>query len=233
MGPFSFSPGLVTTVAAALAFALLASLGRWQVARAHEKEERQALFDARAREAPVVLAGAVASAEPLLYRHVRAAGRWIADRQVFIDNQVRDGRAGFFVVAPLLLANGRDAVLVNRGWIARGAQYPAAPAAPPPPGIVEVEGIASLPPARFIELSAETVAGDVWQNLSIERYRERTGLAVLPFVILDRHPSGGLAAVQDQPDAGAARHREYALTWFSLAATVLALWLALNTRRTR
>lgn len=221
----------MTTLAAAALIALLVSLGRWQVNRAHEKEALQALFEARMHEAPVRLTGPVPSAQPLLYRRVEASGRWIADRQVFIDNQVRDGRAGFHVITPLALEGTKYAVLVNRGWIARDAAYPRAPSVAVPEGRVEVAGMASLPPARYLELSGETVTGDVWQNLSLERYAARTGLAILPVVILDRAPPPGLAAVQAVPDAGMARHREYALTWFALALTTLGLWIALNLRR--
>jgi surfeit locus 1 family protein len=233
MGPFSFSPGLVTTLAAAALVALLLSLGRWQVNRAHEKETKQALFDARIHDAPVRLTGPVDSAEPLLYRQVRAAGTWMPEHQIFIDNQIRGGRAGFAVVTPLQLEGVKEAVLVNRGWITRDAQYPRPPKAEVPAGRVEVNGMASLPPARFLELSAETVSGDVWQNLSLERYRARTGLAVLPIVILQSSPSAGLAAFTEKPDAGAAKHREYALTWFALAATTLVLWVVLNLKRVR
>lgn len=223
----------MTTIAAAALFALLAWLGTWQVQRAGEKEGRQALLDARIREAPVVLTGSVASAEPLLFRRVRAAGEWIAERQVFIDNQIREGRAGFAVITPLRLAGHEEAVLVNRGWIARDAGYPRAPDVPVPGGRVEVTGVAVLPPARVLELSAETVTGNVWQNLSIERFRAVTKLPVLPVLVLDDHPAPGLAPMRERPDAGMAKHQEYALTWFSLAATTLVLWLVLNTSRRR
>jgi cytochrome oxidase assembly protein ShyY1 len=30
---------------------------------------------------------------------------------------------------------------------------------------------------------------------------------------------------------GAEKHREYALTWFSLAGTALVLWIVMNLRR--
>ena len=43
----------------------------------------------------------------------------------------------------------------------------------------------------------------------------------------------GLVAVRETPDAGIARHVEYAFTWFSLAATAFVLWVVLNVRRTR
>lgn len=213
--------------------ALLLWLGRWQLDRAAEKAQRQALLDSRIAEAPLLLTGSVAAAEPLLYRRVHAAGEWLAPRQVYIDNQVLDGRAGFAVITPLRLAGRDEAVLVNRGWVARDASYPRAPVVPVPPGRVEVAGIATLPPARFLELSSQTVTGSVWQNLSIERFRTHSGLDVLPIVIVDDRPADGLKARRERPDAGVAKHYEYALTWFALAATVLALWVALNLRRTR
>jgi surfeit locus 1 family protein len=233
IGAFSFEPRLVTTLAAAVFFALLLSLGRWQLGRAAEKEARQALYDARLHETALVLTGSVPSAEPLIYRRVRAAGRWIAERQIFIDNQIHAGRAGFTVITPLEIDGGRDAVLVNRGWIARDRNFPAAPPVAVPAGHVEVTGLATRPPARYRELSTQTVVGDVWQNLSIERFAAHSGLALLPVVILADTPAPGLAPVREQPDAGVAKHYEYALTWFALAATVAALWLALNLKRVR
>lgn len=213
--------------------ALTVSLGRWQLHRAEEKEARQSLFDARMSDAPVRLTGPVPSAEPLLFRHVHAEGEWIAERQIYIDNQIREGRAGFAVVTPLRLRGTSAAVLVNRGWTARGSEYPRAPRVPVPAGPAAVDGIAVTPPARFLELSRDTVAGDVWQNLSIERVHDWSRLDLLPMVILADPPAAGLAAFTERPDAGAARHREYELTWFALAATTFVLWLVLNLKRVR
>lgn len=221
----------MTTAAAAAFIALTLYLAFWQVGRAEEKSGRQALFEARLADAPVRLTGSVPSADALMYRHVRASGEWLAERQVFIDNQIREGRAGFHVVTPLRLGGSGDAVLVNRGWIARSSAYPRPPEVDVPRGRVEVSGLATRPPARYLELSPDTIAGNVWQNLTIERYRGVTGLAVLPIMVLMDSPPPGLAAVREKPDAGIAKHREYALTWFALAATALVLWIALNLRR--
>lgn len=233
IGPLSFAPRWVTTAAAIAFIALTVWLGRWQVDRGDEKAARQELLEARMHEAPVTLTGSAPAADALLYRRVRASGEWIAEHQIFIDNQIHDGQAGFFVVTPLRLAGSADAVLVNRGWVGRGTTYPRPPEAALPKGPVQVSGLATLPPARFMELSGETVDGNVWQNLSIERYRSRTGLPVLPVVVLQDAPAQGLVAVRERPDAGVAKHREYALTWFSLAATALVLWIVLNIRRER
>lgn len=211
--------------------ALLVSLGQWQGRRAEQKRALQATLEARVHEAPVVLTGSVADAAPLLFRRVRARGEFLPERQIFIDNRIHEGRAGFEVVTPLRLADG-GAVLVDRGWVARDAAiYPRHPAAAVPAGPVEVAGLATRPPEHVLELSAATVAGDTWQNLSIERYAAQSGLALLPVVVLAEPPGAGLLGTYERPDTGVAKHVEYQLTWYALAATTLVLWLVLNTKR--
>jgi surfeit locus 1 family protein len=231
IGAIAFNPGPWPTIGAAALIALTVCLGVWQTHRGDEKEERQRQLEARVRETAVVLTGSVESAEPLLYRRVRASGEFQAAGQIYLDNQVLHERAGYFVVTPLQLRDGA-VVLVNRGWIARGPAYPAPPPAPPPAGTVEVAGLATLPPARFLELGP-AMSGNVWQNLTIARYRETTKSKVLPVVVLSDAPGAGLEAVHETPDSGVAKHREYALTWFALAATTLALWVGLNLARAR
>ena len=228
---YAFRPGLVPTLAAAALIALTTWLGMWQLDRAGQKRERQALLEARMADSPVRLTGPGPTAASLMFRRVEATGRWNAAGQVYIDNQTHEGRAGFHVITPLVLPGSGASVLVNRGWIARDATYPRAPHVAVPGGEVHVKGLAALPPARFLELSSETMAGDVWQNLSVERYRGAMHAEVLPIVVYADEPGQGLAAVREQPDAGMAKHQEYALTWFSLAVTTLVLWIALNLRR--
>jgi len=211
--------------------ALTLALGRWQVGRGEEKAARQALYDARIRESPVLLGGSSGPAEALLFRRVRARGTWIGEGQIFIDNQVEQGRAGFHVITPLRLAGSAVAVLVNRGWIARGPSYPQPPAVAVPAGEVEVQGLAALPPKRVLELSDETITGNAWQNLSIPRYEQRMRMTLVPVVVLAEQPAAGLAPVRARPGFGVEKHREYALTWFSLAALAAVLWIVFSFRR--
>jgi len=227
----AFAPRLVPTLAAVAMVALTVSLGRWQAQRAEEKAALQALLEARAREAPLTLTGMSRSADDLRYRRVRATGRYDPAGQVFVDNRVHGGRAGFHVMTPLAIAGSPALVLVNRGWVARTAAYPAPPEVPVPAGEVTVDGLATVPPARFLELGTQTVTGRVWQNLVLERYAAHVRREVLPVVLLAATPAPGLAAVAEQPDLRIERHREYALTWYSLAITVVALWVGLNLRR--
>lgn len=223
----------MATTAAALFIALTVWLGNWQAGRAEEKRGRQALFEARMAEAPLTLTGAVAGFEALLYRRVQAEGEWMAERQFFVDNRILEGRAGFHVITPLRIAGSPAVLLVNRGWAPRTADYPRPPQAPVPAGPVRASGVATRPPERFLELSAAAASGDVVQNLSIERFRSHTGLEVLPVVVLADEPAPGLVRVGEAPDTGIDKHREYMLTWYSLALTAFVMWIALNLRRAR
>jgi surfeit locus 1 family protein len=73
----------------------------------------------------------------------------------------------------------------------------------------------------------------VWQNLDLLRYREVTRLDVLPFVMLAANAVPPLEKVEERPDARAEKHVEYMLTWYSLAATVVVLWIVLNTKQAK
>ena len=211
--------------------ALTVSLGRWQAGRAEEKAALQATYEARSREAPVVLGGSSAG-DALLYRKVRVRGAWVPEGQIFVDNRILEGRAGFHVITPVLVPDAKKVVLVNRGWIARTGAYPSPPAVATPTGEATVEGLAVVPPRRYLELSYDTVSGNVWQNLSLKRYAsEVVRKDVFPVVVLAESAGEGLVPVREKPNAGIEKHREYALTWFSLAATLAALWAWYSFRR--
>ena len=228
VGSFVFAPRLVPTVAAAGMVAQTLWLSHWQTTRGDEKAERQRLLESRVAAPQVEVTSASQFSPSWVFRRVRAQGVYQPEGQFFIDNRQDGGRAGFHVVTPLLLAGG-DILLVNRGWVGRTAAYPEPPDVPVPAGEQRVEGVATLPPKRFLELSKDVVAGRVWQNLSLDRYAAASKRPVVPAVVLASSP--GLAPVQERPDAGEAKHREYALTWLSLAITAGVLWVALNLKR--
>lgn len=231
IGGYRFAPRIVPTLAMAAFVALTGWLSLWQGQRAAQREGRQALYEARMLEPPLELTGP-APADAILYRRVRASGRWIAEKQAFVDNQVIEGRgAGYAVVTPLRLEGSGAVVLVDRGWVARGTSYPTPPEVPVPAGPVQVTGLAAEPPARFVELSDQAIAGAVFQNLTLDRFRHWSGLDILSFEIVADPPGPGLVATSERPDAGAQRNREYQATWFLLAATAAALWIGLNLKK--
>ena len=222
-----FTPTLIPTLAAMVAVMLTGYLGFWQQGRAAEKRGLQAEFDARAGE-PQVKIGSDTRDPTLRYRQGIAEGEWLASAQIYIDNKVNHELVGYHVITPLKLAGSDSYLLVNRGWIARAPTYPVPPIVEVASGPVKISGQLSVPTTRFFELSPQSIQGKVWQNLTPERYRDAMRLDVLPFVLLAAETVPALQTVSERPDARAIKHTEYMLTWYSLAVTVIGLWIGLN-----
>ena len=225
-----FTPTFAPTIAALFTLSVTLYLGYWQQGRALEKSVLQAEFDARGGAPRVALDSNMEMANPLQYRYTRASarGEFLVDGQFFLDNKFDHDRVGFHVITPLKIDGTNRYLLVNRGWVSRGSGYPVPPEVPAPSGLIKVEGVLTLPSARFLELSPATIQGAVWQNLTIDRYRRVSGRDTLPLVLFSTDGDGGLKPVLERPDARAEKHVEYMLTWYSLAATIVIFWLALN-----
>jgi surfeit locus 1 family protein len=229
---FKFRASLVPTLAAVATIALTISLGRWQLSRAAEKEALQVQYEHRAAQPALRLTGTEVDPETLHYRSVAAEGIYVPEQQILLDNKFFKDQVGYQVVTPLRLGSGNRCILVNRGWVARGADYAVLPRIQTPAGRVRVEGTAVPPSKKFVELSPATVSGSVWQNLVLSRYRERTGLDVMEVVLQQRNEAGdALLRSWERPDTGIEKHRGYAFQWFALAAAVFITYVALNFKR--
>jgi surfeit locus 1 family protein len=229
---WQFRPGVVVTAATVAFCALTVALGMWQTRRAGEKESLQAALDASAGAPRRELGPAPVAADAVAWRPVAARGEYVGRYGVLIDNKVHRGRVGYHVVTPLRIAGGEVHVLVDRGWVQAGRTRDDLPRVAVPAGLQTIEGVAVVPSARIYELRADAPAGAVWQHLVLDRYRAWSGLELQPFVIQQTNDAGdGLVRERDRPDAGADRHRGYALQWFALAALAIVLYVVLNLER--
>lgn len=213
------------TLAAILVIALTVSLGRWQLDRAGTKEERAELYTRLSQQPSIHVSAPQVDAEQLNYRRVTAKGEWLTEYAVFLDNQVRKGQVGYFVVMPLRLAGSDMCILVNRGWVDAGNDRKRLPQIKSQRGVIEVNGTAQLPSTHFKELAATYREGRIWENLTIQRFTEWSGLKLQPIVIWQTdNVEDGLAREWVSPDSGADRNRAYAFQWFALAGLTGFLW---------
>ena len=228
------SPRLRLAVVAAAALAgagVTARLGLWQLDRAAQKTALQAALEARQREAPLDTAAAWTTdrdaAATLQYRRVQLQGHWSAAHTVFLDNRPMDGRAGFYVVTPLVVGDGR-AILVQRGWVPRDALDRARlPEVPTPEGPVAVGGRMAPPPGRLYEFQPDE-RGRIRQNLDLDGFARETGLRLAPLSVVQTEPAGAgdtLRRDWPAPDTGVAKHRGYAFQWFALSTLIVLLYV--------
>lgn len=238
LAPARSRPRWLIAVATVLGVAITASLGRWQLDRAAQKEVMQAKLESRA-ELPVLglrdLALSESDAQQQHYRRVRLQGRWLAGRTVFLDNRQMDGRVGFYVVTPLLLSTG-DAVLVQRGWVPRdAADRTRLPAVPAQEGMVTVEGRVAPPPARTYALGAID-EGVIRQNLNVSSFAVESGVSLRPLSVQQtgmQTAADTLRRTWPAPALDVHKHYGYAAQWFGLALLIGGLFLWFQVRSPR
>jgi len=237
-----FAP--VPMLAGVALIALTCSLGRWQLARAHERIEREARIVALENAPAQRITAQPVAADAVLYRPVLLRGTYDVGHTVLLENRphVTNGisQPGFEVLIPLMLegAGGR-AVLVNRGWLPRDpidrtriAPYTT------PAGEVQVEGMAVPHASRVFSLGRKDGADEVGQrlrqNIDLDAFSREIGVPLQPFVVEQQSDAqDGLARDWPRADLGADRNYGYAFQWFAMAAAVLGLMVVYGVRRYR
>jgi len=213
-------------------------LAQWQTLRGDAKQALQDAWDAANSAPALAVAGpedalAVVTALP---RRIRVRGVLDAPGTVFVGNRMHGAAAGFYVLAPLRLADG-SVVLVNRGWIARDARDPSLlPPVTTPAAETVIEGLAVARVPRILELSdvPRQPPPAVWPNLAPDEYTKVTGVAVFPFVVQQTSAADdGLRRDWPRVDTGVGTHRGYALQWYALAALAAGLTAFFGVRALR
>jgi len=233
------------------------ALGRWQLLRADEKIVLIERAEAARIAEPVDVAGLDAEGADLAateYRRVFAQGRWLSDRQFLWDNRAHASRAGFEVITPLLLADGR-AVLVNRGWqplAVRREQLPDVSAIAPldEAGGAPLTGLFSQPSQGFAS-GVAFVDDAPWprylQYFDYTAIERALGHPLIAGVLQpDAAPDDGTEFAEGdgaepaswryvsnwQPAAsGPQKHYSYAVQWFAMAIALSVIFVVTNLTR--
>ena len=225
-----------------VAFAILVSLGTWQVNRLHWKEGLLADIQERSKAAPVDVAALermIAAGEAIDYRHASAGGRYLHDKERHFLATF-EGQSGFYIYTPLELADGRY-LFVNRGFVPYDRKDPASRSEGQIEGVQTVTGLARAEltekPSSLVPDNDEQANIFYWKDLS--RMAASVDLPadrVLPFFldadstpIAGGLPKGGVTQI-DLPN----NHLQYVITWYGLAVALVAVAVAgLFRRKTR
>jgi surfeit locus 1 family protein len=222
------------------ALLILLALGTWQMQRLAWKENLIAKIESRVHAPPVSLAEIEkGDKDGIEYARVSVRGTFRHDReQLTWEPDPRQG-PGYHVYTPLRLADGRF-ILVNRGYVTEAVKLPSARAAGQVGGEVDVVGLLREPPQRAMFSPNHDGKTGVWfwrdfDGMSHAALGPDAGKAVHLFLDAEATPAnpGGW------PQGGTTRltlpnrHLEYALTWYGLAATLVAVLIAFIFSRLR
>lgn len=222
----------------------LLGLGTWQLSRKAWREELIETIHHRASAEPIVLDVAVSlfKTDDLEYTPVRARGRFIpAKTMLYFAPDQRLG-PGYHLYVPLETQGG-DLVIVNRGFVPErelGAVHSHMQG--PPESPTEVIGLLRKSGTRGLFTPANDRSQNrwFWRDLTgmAEHVQDGSRKPVVPFFLEALEEKGPIAAGVGRGGATRLelpnRHLEYALTWYGLAAALIAVYLSfIRSRRNR
>lgn len=229
-------PSLFAVALTLLGIAIFCALGVWQLRRAAYKETVLARFHHAAIAPLTTLAAAVADRHSGDYPHVEVTGRLEGDRVYFLDDQMRSGRLGVMVFVPFAPTGSARVLLVNLGFLSKmGPDSTQLPDLPPiPAGAVTLTGIYAPPPLTGMRLGGNPLGREqTWPKLvtwiDTGQIGADLGAVVYPHVLLldpDTHSAyirSWTANVMPP-----ARHRAYALQWFTFALAAIVLFFVMH-----
>ena len=237
IGSIEFSPGRWPTVVTSVLLGILVSLGFWQLDRAEQKRVLLARYGEEQGRTILQLEADFKSAAGLNYQDAVVVGHYDGSHQFLLDNRTHAGHAGYQVLTPFLIRDSGVAVLVNRGWMSLGKSRDRLPDVTVHEDRQRISGRLKIPPQKAFMLGEEEPR-QRWpwriQQIRIESLSAELGRPLLPVVLLldAEQPDGYVRQWRPLVGFGPERNVGYAVQWFGLAAALLIIYLAVNTRRT-
>ena len=209
---------------AGLAFiTLFISLALWQLDRAEQKEALLAQF---AADAPFMSLNGQLPERP--FQPVEARGRFLGEHQVLIENIVREGRLGFFVITPFQQSGNDPLILVNRGWMPRAEQVDERALTQVNDDVRTIRGRSGHLPRVGLRAGPGFEGATDWPKHTtyptLEEVAAELDEEVSPFVILlDPREEDGFSRQWQPRPSGPMTNYGYAFQWFAMATAVLVI----------
>jgi surfeit locus 1 family protein len=237
-GRYTLTFAKIPTVAFLCLLPLLLSLGLWQTNRAEEKRvflsQQQQAQTSESVHLSIVIED---NADNLRYKKLDVAGHYELAQQFLIDNQVSDGKVGYFVLTPFRLQGENKAILVNRGWVAANANRSQLPDISMTSEPTVITGRANHFPSVGIKLAGAEIPTDtkpsVVQVVDGAVLAKKLGYPLFSFQLeLDKtQPNGFKREWHTTTLMLPEQHTAYALQWFALAATLTVLFIGYSVKK--
>ena len=221
---------LAPSLAALIALAILIGLGTWQLERKAWKEGLIDTLTRRVSAEPIDLPTPAQwprlEAADAEFRRVRVRGEFLNDREALVYTsgsafRSDSSKPGRWVFTPMQVGDG--VVMVNRGYVPEGRQDAKTRAE----GQVAITGALRWPEQRGMLTPRDDPARNLWFARDPAAIAAGKGLSsVAPFYIEQEapvppgslpHPSALTVNLRND-------HLQYALTWFGLAAVLVAVF---------
>lgn len=229
-----FRPQFWPTLLSVPMLIILLALGTWQANRYTWKADLIEKLNTRSEAEAIDLSAVLAAPDDMEFRRVRVTGTYLHDREIHLIARSMRGNPGIHVMTPLRRADGKGTELINRGWVPPERSKPTARAGGQIEGEVTVEGIVRLAKGQGRFIPDNDAAKNVWFFID--------HVAMAAAARVDSLPSHYIvSAVEDvEGDFPVGKqwridlpnnHFEYALTWYLLAVSLVAVYIVYHRKR--
>ncbi len=232
----TFRPYPGFTIAAAILFAILCSLGVWQLERLQWKLALIATVNGHLADAPIGLDQVLRlPADQAQYRPVTLHGRFDHDKEAYVFTTDAAGDAVYHVLTPFMTTDGR-VLMVDRGMVTADRLAPASRAAGNVQGQTGITGVWRVPDAPGVFTPPPDLAKRIWYARDLAGIAAADHLSLAAPVVIEAGPApnpGGWPKGGQTVVSFRNQHLSYAITWFGLAGCLLGVWLAYHISKGR
>lgn len=231
----AFKPTFWSSFAALLLFALLITLGFWQLHRYHYKQDLLRHYHSASESAPITLTEFETRSDGA-FQHIDIQGRYIDDKTILLDNRWYHHQLGYEVLTPVRLTGEDKAVLVNRGWVPAPPTRQELPVIKPGRSVHDIIGYVNLINPNIFILGENVSDVKSWpiriQKVDVSQLSQLVGIELYPFVLrLDVNQPNGFVRNWEIVNVLPQRHLGYAVQWFLMAFTLVIAFFAFSWKR--
>ena len=191
------------------------ALGTWQIIRLNWKNNLILEIENSLKKPPVQLL----QSNQQNYLKIKTSGRVDFEKQIYLYNLNDSGTPGFEVLNPILI-DGEN-YLLNRGWI------PFEKKDTPEINILDqnnIEGTLKIQGRKNIFKPDNDIKENYWFSLNREDILKFTGRNFSKYII---YLNGSYENPRPKVITGkiSNNHKKYAITWFSMAISILLIYL--------
>lgn len=240
IGPWTFKPGLYSTLVTVLLIPLFISLGYWQLGRMELKKElQQNLYNQH--QAPSLQISMLNNSSAQRFKSLEVTGHLINEQLILLDNQHFKGQVGYRVIMPFKIQNSQGSqyplLLIDRGWIPMGANRNELPTIQPIHGEITLKGIINDPPKPLVlenhDLLKKTDFPLVVQSIDFQTLAIQLKQPIFSFLLQlqDQHSKYAYQVLPITFGISPTRHLGYAIQWFSMALALFLYYCFINIKR--
>ncbi len=176
--------------------------------------------------------------EDIIWHRVSMSGEFLNDKNIILDNQIVEEKAGFLIYTPFKILDSNKIILVNRGWYSLSNSRKDIPNIPPIKEIQTIEGEISKMPSPGISLGkviTEKLDESSFrlQKMDYEVLSSLISKDLMRYAVKLKKPIFDKTYVLDSgmPVPDSDKNYGYAFQWFAMAFTLFIIFIRLGVKK--